>query len=167
MFDEAKRPVYVPDALGAGLGLVDFGALGSGRRMQFAKKTNTATATVVDGLCTVIAVVGAQEGGGYLLGNGGALDSFGRDMSSNPAWSAPLLGTSTHVARHPLLNGRDGALYIDGLRVAVDAGYPDPGYHVVAMRTPGNRLKDIGYLNGEATTGGFKLAELVLTYSGC
>ena len=162
MLDEAKRPVYVPDALGAGLGLVDFGAMGSGRRMQFTKKTNTATAMQIDGFCTVIAVVGAQEGGGYLLGSGGSLDSFGRDMSSSPAYSAPLLGTSTHPARHPLLNGRDGALYIDGLRVAVDAGYPDPGYHVIAMRTPGNRLRDIGYLNAEATTGGFKLAELVL-----
>ena len=103
---------------------------------------------------TVFWVIGAQEGGGQLLGdiNGGHVDFLrgeyppGRSGAGDQLdWPkgihyAPLISQSYALGnRDHIPNIRNGIVRIGGNAInPLQTGYPHPGYHVVSMRTTGS-----------------------------
>ncbi len=143
--DASRLPSYVADPLLGGKKVVDFGAFtgDSGKFMQ-APKTLT-------GVATAFLVIGAQEGGGHLLGASG----YGRgSVSGKPAIDAALLADVTAAAQ--------SQVFLDGIAVDPSAGISHRGWHVVALRVPGAAVKFLAGVSGGTTAGGQRLAEVVL-----
>ena len=166
--DIAAAPIFLADALGAGKPVLDFGeniaytADGpNGAYMDFATNTTevvTYPTVGSRGVCSVVAVVGAQRGGGQLVSGKG----FYRDDLSTRSHSTGLLRSDSTTFGATTYNATDGMVYIDGIRRAANQGYPTPGYHVVAMRVP--YCGDVLGVGGirQANQGGSRIAELVI-----
>ena len=166
--DVASRPWIIPDVFGPGMGVVDFGTFGSGRCFRFVRKNAAEPIVKYKGVTTVIAVVGAQEGGGNLMEDDGGtqIGYFFRGASGVKFDTALLPNSVAHVAAHPSLKACDGVVFVDGIRFLPSAGYPDPGYHLLAIQTPGSQTSTVGgwayaSANG-ARNGGIRIAELVM-----
>lgn len=155
--DVKARPVYVPNALGAGRGAIDFGKANSGRYFRYANASDK-TELTVKGVTTVIAVVNTEAGGGTITGGMG----FFNRGATPASWSTPLLAASTpHAAAHPTISPRMGKAYVDGIETSGADNYRYPGWHLVAFQTAGSQLTHFGGID-DATAGGLKVAEAVL-----
>ena len=165
--DVASRPSLIPDVFGPGMGVVDFGAFGSGKCFRFVRKNAAEPIVKYRGITTAIAVIGAQGGGGNLMEDDGSyqIGYFYRGTSVNYD-SALLPDAGSHVAAHTSLKASEGVVFVDGVRLAPSAGYPDTGYHLLAIQTPGSQTSTVGgwayaAANG-ARSGGMRIAELVI-----
>lgn len=83
----ANRPALLRDELGAGMNVLDFGVFMqslSGRYLVFTTNETSETVAPYDlpQCMTVVAVVGAQEGGGHVVGN--VSDNYFRRCEQNP-----------------------------------------------------------------------------------
>lgn len=149
----ALKPTLVPDVLGTGLNVVDFGSRSDGTGAYL-------TWSGAPKFATVIAVVDARiQAGGHLLE-----DPFYRGnhypMGRRTGWNAVFYkDANTRAIATTWVNGR-----------AVDstvAGYDAPTWQVVAMRVPATEatVKYLGaHKYGDNPTwdaGGFRLGELI------
>lgn len=154
----SARPIYVPNAMGAGLGVIDFGKAGSGRYFRYARAEARATSMKIKGPTTIIAVVGAEEGGGNITGGMG----FFNRAETTVKWSTALLNAYTpHAAAHPTITPRMGKAWIDGVQDLGSDNYRYPGFHLIAFQTAGSQLTHFGGVDA-ATAGGLKVAEALL-----
>ena len=132
-----------------GIAMLDFGPAGS---------WGTYYSTMLDFYCgdeegnnavftTIIAAVGTQRGGGWLSNNG-----FQR-ANTIPQFSTGLLCSkladstgSGLLSDAPALSATNGVAYVDGRRIEdpYRTGYPDMGYHVVALQIPGSIPTHVG-----------------------
>ena len=166
--DVASRPWLIPDVFGPGMGVVDFGVYGSGRCFRIVRKNASEPIAKYKGVTTVIAVVGAQNGGGNLMEDDGSnrMGYFWRSYGTVNLDTALLPNDIAHPATHPSLKASEGVVFLDGVRADPTKGYPDPGYHLLAIQTPGSQLSTVGgwayaAANG-ARSGGMRIAELVI-----
>ena len=176
---EANAPTLVADELGAGLHVLDFGdfssSLGNGCYLRFAtNETETLSASYASLECpiTLIAVVGAQRGGGRAIvgATGYRSSAFSRHEDITCRYSQRLIGNYYYansndgsvLVEYYTYAGKYDTVFIDGIESdCIKLGYLTPGYQVVAIRSPGNRLADcIGALDNGS--GGFRLAELAV-----
>jgi autotransporter-associated beta strand protein len=150
-FYATNRPTLMTNALN-GRTVVDFGAYASGQFLQW--NTNMSY------IGTVLWVVGAQNGGGNLMGHSSDNNChFQRGgtggSQTSPLWS--LAGIKVAMRACPT--------YINGVRVNGTNAYLGYGYHVVAVQTPGAFANQFaGHLsttNDLSRTGGQRLAEVV------
>ena len=166
-----NKPALLDDELGTGLHVVDFGPNGSasgslGRCLVFATNETAGAETMLPGVCTLVAVVGAQECGGNLLE--GVMFRRGYEyVRPNDGTHAYALLNSAAVywgdSPKPVSPQKYGTVYIDGVKCASNAGYPTPSYHVVALQVPQCHVKSIGRFNGASKwRGGFRLGEMLL-----
>ena len=162
-----NRPVLLRDELGAGLNVLDFGPVVnsttlSGRHLHFeTNETAAVTKKVSITQCiTVLAVVGAQYGGGYVVGADG--DRWLRRGDQQPTVHTQALFAHTIDGQMVLVNG---------VPCTKDQchGYETPGYQVLAMRQPKVDAKNIGNssLSSIATglnksSGGCRIGELAI-----
>ena len=163
----AKTPILLKDVFGPGLHVVDFGALGKGMSLSFATNETSATTVNLDGVVAVVAVVGALNGGGHLLGDvygwgyGSSKCHFTRGAQS-PSFSSGLARTSALSAAGPKLSVANGEAYLDGVRRDPSQGYLHPGYQVIAMRGPGSLVSRIGQTESASYSGGLRLSEIAI-----
>ena len=163
--DVASRPSFIPNVFGPGMGVVDFGAFGSGQCFRFVRKNAAEPIVKYKGMTTVIAVIGAQGGGGNLMedAGGSAMGYFRRGASGVTYQTALLPASTSHPATHPTLMPSDGVVFVDGVRLAPSAGYPDTGYHLLAIQTAGSQMTAVGgWPYADARCGGMRIAELVI-----
>ena len=160
-----NRPVLLRDELGAGLNVLDFGPVVnsttlSGRHLYFeTNETLAVTKQVNITQCiTVLAVVGAQHGGGYVVGND--TDWWLRRGEQQPTVHTQALFTHTIDGQMVLVNG---------VPCTKDPryGYETPGYQVLAMRQPKVDSTAYSTLNSIATglkksSGGCRIGELAV-----
>lgn len=147
------KPKFVPDALGAGRPVLDLGAVSdSGAFLRFATNTDSTVSVKIPGVCSVVAVVGAQNGGGTLV----AAPNLARANQATQFTDKLLV---------PDYAGVGYSVYVDGLR-RVDSGYPTPGYHVVALQAPnsasGSGAIGLGGSPSGMKCGGLRIAEAVV-----
>lgn len=158
--DMAQWPVVRRDALGDGLPVLDFGVCaGSNAGMSLSFETNeTSSAEVsIGGVCTVVAVVGSQAGGGHLVGHSSEWNSFSRVADTPGTSDGFFRGVSdADVANRRVL------VYLDGQRADPAHGYLHPGYQVVALRgiPTQNGINRIG--GAKTVAGGLRLAEILI-----
>lgn len=156
-----NRPSLLRDELGTGLHVLDFGscvASMNGPYLAFAtNETSAAVAAIEIPQCmTVVAVVGAQNGGGQLIGR--TNDSYFRRGVNQPTSYRDKL--FWHSAG-------DYAAYVNGAPMDLDAnvGYENPGYQVVALRQSGSVywLSTLQTLQASVgCSGGGRLAEVAV-----
>ena len=161
---EGNQPSLIRNALGDGLHMVDFRSVADGACLRFRKGTAEAPEDATLGsISTVIAVVGAQRGGGRvaLLGH----DAFHRAVSDYNASTysslLPLLNTRT-LNSGMGLSATNGVAWIDGLKKGKSDGYDTPGYQVVALKVPGGDVKWFGAANDGTAAGGFRVGEVFI-----
>ena len=146
------QPKFVPDALGEGKPIFDLGAVSdSGAFLKFTTNANVSADIKVPGVCALVAVVGAQNGGGSLaasrsLRRGNPIDSF----------KSPLLTDD---------GGDYRKVYVDGILRNPASGYPTPGYHVVAIQSASadsDGMLGFGAKLAKDGCGGLRIAEAVV-----
>ena len=158
------RPKLRADALGVGKPVIDFGAASrEGAFLQFTTNREDAASYEklrLPGCCSVVALVGAQEGGGHLVDG----KNFCRqDNFEVPSLAASMLSASSTYLSYTYY-ATNGVVYIDGLRSNPSRGYPTPGYHVVALTSPvmdENGCNGIGGRLG-VLCGGMRIAEAIV-----
>jgi autotransporter-associated beta strand protein len=158
------RPWILPDELGSGLDIVDFGAVannGSNNGVQFVVSTNEVEESLnppaaIYGIATVVGVIGAQRGGGNLL--------------NNRAFSRASQGTASHqtalyyhsVSHPPLIYATEGKLWMNGSPWDAATGYATPGYQVAAFQTPGGTVSRMMIDQSGSYTGGGRIGEMLI-----
>ena len=163
----AKTPFLLKDVFGPGRHVVDFGAFGKGASLSFATNETSATTVNLDGVVAVVAVVGALNGGGHLLGDvygwgaGSSRCHFTRGAQS-PWYGSGLARTSALTTAGPKLSVADGEAYLNGRRRDPSQGYLHPGYQVIAMRGPGSLVSRIGQTESSSYSGGLRLSEIAI-----
>jgi len=164
MASGTDRPRVLRNALGPGLNILDFGKRQTSsptRYLEFCVTNLTDAAHARQkqstlGPATYFAVIGAQDGGGDILGadSGWAVS---RGVASVD-WQTQLCGLYGTIAGESITN--HVTCMIDGVLNSPASGYPTPGYHVVAIRGPAASTMDrIGSYNIYA--GGLRLGEVV------
>lgn len=152
----AAQPKLVADVLGVGRPVFEFGKVSeTGAYLKFATNEEDVASyptLKIQGVCSVVAVVGVQNGGGNLLGS-----RYLRRGTPTTSYKNQLL----------VLNaaGDDATAYVDGLRRDPTLGYPTPGYHVVALqatKVDSDGAIGVGCDLGESTRGGMRIAEAVV-----
>ena len=163
----AARPKRLANALGDGLHVLDFGPYGSlGAALDIC--TNNNRRVLLTGCSTVVAVIGAQEGGGSLIG----ARNVGGGWNENSSLTRADVEPSRQTLKTGVLRGyavgtpafvpsTDAVFYLDGVRSDPAKGFLTPGYQVMAVATHNGNISMIG---GSAANklGGFRLAELVV-----
>ena len=160
--NEARRPTLIRDALGSGLHAVDLGAwksVASGGVFLkavtnytggVASAYGTATAT---GVGTIVAVLGAQQGGGILSsGTAKSTAVFNRLKRNTASFDNSLMTDGTYPAEVP------SAVWVNGVRQADSSGYASPDYQVLAVQTDGGPFGRVGWLDDSA--GGMRICEM-------
>ena len=165
---EATAPTLLPDELGDGLNVLDFGDLSASGEFLYLSTNETEetvkTDVVVQNPITMIAVVGAQRGGGRAIigAKSGANSAFDRYSGVPGHFTQRLIGDYSY-ANTVRASVYDTA-FVDGMEVdgSIDGkGYLTPGYQVVAIRTPGSPdICKIG--SGGGGSGGLRIAELAV-----
>jgi len=148
---EANRPSVLTNALN-GKTVIDFGAYTSGQFLQW--NTNMTY------MGTVLWVIGAQNGGGHLMGhstdNGCHFQRGGNGGSqTSPIWSSG--GARIAMRACPT--------YVNGVRVNGTNAFLDYTYQVVAVQAPGAFANQFaGHLSTStdySRSGGQRLAEVI------
>ena len=158
----ASRPWILPDELGSGLDVVDFGALASnGNGVQLVVSTNEVEEALnspisLYGIATVVGVVGAQRGGGNLLNN----KAFSRATQSTTSHQTALY--YYQVSSQPDIYATKGKLWMNGSPWDAAKGYATPGYQVAAFQTPGGSVSRVMIDQSGSYTGGGRIGELLI-----
>ena len=181
---------YVENALGPGLHAVDFGNRKTTWTLQ--NKTDgyfgcmwfTSAETnklQLAGVTTVIGVMGAQNGGGQVLGGSGSTHGWDNEpfarggANSNAAqyWYEPLakvypsdlpesqFGNKATLWKTNVVS----QVWVDGERDFIGGNFRTPGYHVVAQQTSGMSASILGGMtdgNGNLYNGGGRYCELLI-----
>ena len=162
----ASVPTVLANELGAGLNMLDFGDYvqsDTTRMLYFAtnevESLDSVKATPY-GVTTVLAVIGAQRGGGNVLMQKSNVGYFIR-ASAIPCRFDGAFNTSYSLENN-LIAGTYASLMIDGIPAdRSNQGYETPGYQVVAFQAPGGaELSGIG--GGPWGTGGLRLGEIAI-----
>ena len=159
-----KRPWLSSEYITAtGLKMLDFGPVGSwgkyfSRGLEFYVGD---TESNPFNFTTVIAAIGAQQGGGWIFNSG-----FQR-QNQLPTYKTGLLGAEMVDSKNPLSNypyllPTNGVAFVDGLRIPdpYTTGYPDNGFHVLALQIPGSSATAVGEY-WRRVGGGLILGELM------
>ncbi len=159
----ANRPMVLRDALGSGLNMLDF-STNSVSGMYLALATNE-TATVggdvaVPRLITMVAVFGAQMGGGHLVGhkNGGMTLRRGTDVPTSYRDSGYAYDNEASAA------------YCNGVPVNHKSDtFQNAGYQVFALRITDTSGANVGLIGADKNStsaiirsGGLRLGEIAL-----
>ena len=168
-------PTLLANELGPGLHALDLGDYVQNdftRRLRLAtnetEEVESVRATPAR-ITTIIAVVGAQRGGGGLLGQEGNQGYFARassapcrfDVAFFTSYAANHDGTTVAPYSVPLTGTSYAKAWIDSLPAdGASAGYVTPAWQVVAVQTPGNNSSgSIG--STPWGSGGIRLGEFV------
>ena len=175
--DDSNRPWLLEDALGEGRHVIDFGPPVKSGTCYLRLATNDTVEVAAQkvkqpGVITVFAVVGAQNGGGTLIGG----DNDGRNFHCRsqllPAFSGALVSANeAQAVVRDMPETRvisNAVVMVDGFVSSGSEGYPSSGYHVLAYQAPANAstfsriggYQDIGMSADVA--GGMRLGELVV-----
>lgn len=172
------RPRLVPDALGTGKPVVDFGPLlaanGSdiGPCLSFTTAEATETGEYpakvqfgVDGIITIVAVFSAN-GSGFSLFDRPAW-SRASDMSDPHygyrGWQSDALLPDLMFDTDREISTADAAVFVNGIRRTPAQPFAMPGYQVMAIRHPSqDALMRLFCGSGKSHTGGAKIAEMYL-----
>ena len=159
--DASNPPAIIEDALGDGLNILDFGdfkSSGGTGYLQLAtnetEELSSALHASPEGVSTVIALVGAQRGGGEIAG----ATRFGRDSNAPVRYDAALL-SSTYPATLPAASS--SVVMLNGVPADPLQGYQTPGYQVIAIQTAGAKVSRIGSLD-DTHAGGLRLGEIAI-----
>ena len=174
---DAYRPWVLADALGGGRHVFDFGPFTNGGKRdpydgRYLRFTTAATGTVSGGawslpVCTMVGVIGAQRGGGHILGySTGGPNPFSR---SDDAWmtdtswhAASFFNASATVSGNARLSVKtNGVAYVNGVRRGMNEAFVTPGYQVVALQTTGSFASLLGGFQSERA-GGMRIGEIML-----
>ena len=174
--NSAYRPWLVENALGPGLNVLDFGPFTSGGKTAFPNdgrflrltttKTGSFSASALNlYACTAIAVIGAQRGGGHLLGySTGGPNMFARSNDawmSDVSWNAAAFFDNTAKGDAGLKSQTAGMAYVNGVRRPTDKAFMTPGYQVVALQTHGGCVSLLGGFQYQRA-GGMRIGEIML-----
>ena len=175
--NDAYRPWLIEDALGEGKNVYDFGPFTYGGKRdpydgRYLRFTTAATGEVVGNawnlpVCTAVAVIGAQRGGGHLLGySSEGPNVFSRSddawMSDSSWHKASFFSSAETVSGNSYLDvQRDGVAYVNGIRRKTTEAFMTPGYQVVALQTIGGFASMIGGFQ-ECRAGGMRIGEIML-----
>ena len=176
--NNAYRPWLVEDALGDGKNVYDFGPFTNGGKRdpydgRYLRFTTAATGEVGGDawnlpVCTAVAVIGAQRGGGHLLGySSGGPNVFSRSddaWMSDSSWHTASFFSSAKdtVSGNPYLDvQRDGVAYVNGIRRKTTEAFMTPGYQVVALQTTGGFASMLGGFQSQRS-GGMRIGEIML-----
>ena len=150
---DSVHPILLSDELGEGLNVLDFGKNRSDGP-HFAITTNetysaSCAVSQIYGVCTVVALIGAQNGGGNLFNT----DAFNRNIQS-----------TTHIRNGIFFNGNEGkrACWINGAKWDASKGYASSGYQVVAYQVEGALFSHLMANKGLTNSGGGRIGELVV-----
>lgn len=159
--ETSRWPIVRRDALGEGLPVLDFGVCAganAGISLSFETNETSSAEVALGGVCTVVAVVGAQAGGGHLVGHTSEWNSFSRVTEGAPRVSDGFF----HGVSDADVANRQVLAYLDGRHVNPAHGYLHPGYQVVALRgiPTQNGINRIG--GAKTVAGGFRLAEILI-----
>lgn len=169
----AGRTPWVRVGLAAGKTALDFGPKASeGNYLVLcrAEKPETEKVTLPN-VMTVVAVVSPHSGATCLVG---AFDGCGAHEQTstcyfnasdyNRTWTKPLFFDKPLSALNPTLTGaKDNTAFIDGIKRDQSAGYPHPGWQVVAFRGPGSAIASVGASGHHYYGGGaMALGEIVM-----
>ncbi|MDD4025090.1 MAG: hypothetical protein PHN85_04110, partial [Kiritimatiellae bacterium] len=166
-YDSLNAPKILADALGADLDVIDFGDLTQNSGSCYLKLVNdeneaisSANTAAPPGVATVLAVVGAQRGGGALFGATGSGNNYVTRYSS-AAYCYDTTLFSSYSAGLSQSQAKNQA-WIDGIPAdGVNQGYLTPGYQVVAIKMPGNPTIDKIGASG-ALFGGLRIGEIAM-----
>lgn len=164
--DAGQRPTLVPDALGSGLNILNFGSINEGPNLFFSKASKQAVSTVTS-VSTIIGFFGAQSSGGHLFGGSDSTDVTRYAWTRTTgycSWSSGLLNPDNPIATATpeVLCPTNGAtILLDGVKCARTDSYRHPGYQVLAITQPGGiaRYFSKGSIGG-GHTGGMRVGEL-------
>lgn len=165
--EDGRRMTLKRDAFGPGRHVVDFGKFRSPGAYFRLYTNETATATAeLPGITTVVGIIGAQGGGGHLVGNSNeqAVMGLRRGAQEPNGHEVAMIKTNTvldfqSVGTMPV----EAVAYVNGVRHPQTDGYPSPGFQTVAFQSIGNTVQVIGsfsvsYYYG----GGMQIGELLL-----
>ena len=159
-------PEVLKDELGPGLNMLDFGDYvkdDTTRMLYFATNEVEALDSVKVApydITTVIAVIGAQRGGGNILKQKNGAGYFSRNTSIPDRFDVAF--NTNYTLENNLLAGDYTSLMVDGIPAdRANQGYATPGYQVVAFQTPGSA--DMSGIGGGAWgAGGLRLGEIAI-----
>ena len=160
-------PKILRDEFGPGKHALDFGDYvqdDHSRALTFATNETEAVNTVVakpSGIVTVIAVVGAQRGGGGLLKRSNSNGYFARYSSIPCRFDVAFASSSGFSVGNSLDDRKYVTAMIDALPIDyATSGYLHPGYQVIAVRSPGNDVST-GICDLPWGSGGIRLCEFL------
>lgn len=168
----ADRTPWIRTGLAAGKTALDFGPKASGGNYLVLCKAEAPTTKVtLPNVMTVVAVVSPHSGATCMVG---AFDGNGAHEQTstcyfnasnyNRSWTQPLFFDKPLLSLNPTLTGaKDNTAFIDGIKRDQSAGYPHPGWQVVAFRGPGSAIASVG-ASGHYYYGGgaMALGEIVM-----
>ena len=166
---EKRRPILRKNALGAGLNVVDFkneiNDDKGGAFMYFSTNRTDATTVKVTpwGLTTVVALFGAQGGGGRtFLSN----DYYVRDgQGVSYGYTCQRLYKDNVADTVRGIKTSDGRVWANGVETSPTNGFEVSGYQAVAWKVPGDEATYLGsYMSGSIVkhSGGFRLGEVFI-----
>ena len=168
----ADRTPWIRTGLAAGNVAIDFGPKASGGNyLVLCKAEAPATKVTLPNVMTVVAVVSPHSGATCMVG---AFDGNGAHEQTstcyfnasdyNRPWTAPLFFDKPLLSLNPSLTGaKDNTAFIDGIKRDQSAGYPHPGWQVVAFRGPGSAIASVGASGHHYYGGGaMALGEIVM-----
>lgn len=160
-------PEILLDEFGPGKHALDFGDYVENdfnRALTFTTNETEAVSSVVarpSGIITVIAVIGAQRGGGGLLRRESNVGYFARGSSIPARYNVILSSSGGYSSGNGLTDKEYVTAMIDSLPVDyAKSGYIHPGYQVIAVRSPGHGAS-IGIGSVPWGAGGMRLCEFV------
>ena len=161
---DVEQPRYIESALGEGLGVVDFGRFRKSSAdlcyMRFTTNELEAISKCrfsYDGITTVIALVGAQDGGGNIAGLNAGSTYFSRYSTVPLSYASSFYNPNLVVDN---IGHTNCVAWIDGIPANGSlCGYHTPGYQVIALQTPSAELSFIGSMLGGS--GGIRIGEIV------
>jgi hypothetical protein len=159
-------PVVLKDEMGAGLHMLDFGDYASSdytRMLYFATNETedvVSSKATPSGFTTVIAVVGAQRGGGGLIKQTSNLGYLCRNSVLPCRFDTVFFGT--YSVCNNLLANQYATAMIDAVPAdGAKSGFDTPAYQVIALRGPGNDQSEAIGGTGWGS-GGLRLGEIVI-----
>lgn len=169
----AGRTPWVRAGLAAGKTALDFGPKASeGNYLVLCRAEKPTTEQVtLPNVMTVVAVVSPHSGATCLVGAFDGRGAHEQESSCyfnasnyNRTWTEPLFFDKPLPAQNPTLTGaKDNTAFIDGIKRDQAAGYPHPGWQVVAFRGPGSAIASVGASGHHYYGGGaMALGEIVM-----
>lgn len=159
-YDESNAPWLVENALGEGLHVIDAGCLtGSGlngAHLAFATDEPSGGVISIHNVGTVVAVVGAQFGGGNLFND----SNFKR--RENDTWDFRNPVQHHMVSSACGIYANDGRFWSNGMPWDASKGYETSGFQVVAYQTAGAIFSRLMMDESNTYVGGGTVGEILI-----